>query len=121
MFVILQRLVFMIRYQFFPARPPFVNTVYGQLFDPSIKESILGVDMGPLILGDPAYPFLDWLIKAYPENQNTPNWQQNFNYRLSRARMTAEDTLGRWKGRFRCVLKHIDIAVRCACYLVAAS
>ena len=28
MFVILQRLVFMIRYQFFPARPPFVNTVY---------------------------------------------------------------------------------------------
>ena len=72
----------------------------GQLFDPSMKESILGVDMGPFILGDPAYPLLDWLIKAYPENQNTPNWQRNFNYRLSRARMTAEDTLGRWKGRF---------------------
>ena len=72
----------------------------GQLFDPSMKESILGVDMGPFILGDPAYPLLDWLIKAYPENQNTPNWQRNFNYRLSRAHMTAEDTLGRWKGCF---------------------
>ena len=93
----------------------------GQRFDPSMKESILGVDMGPLILGDPAYPLLDWLIKAYPENQNTPNWQRNFNYRLSRARMTAEDTLGRWKGRFRRVLKRIDMAVRSACYLVAAS
>ena len=52
----------------------------GQLFDPSIKESILGVDMGPMILGDPAYPLLDWLITAYPENENTPNWQRNFNY-----------------------------------------
>ena len=86
-----------------------------------MKESIIGVDMGPLILGDPAYPLLDWLIKAYPENQNTPNWQRNFNYRLSRARMTAEDTLGRWNGRFRRVLKRIDTAVRSACYLVAAS
>ena len=71
----------------------------GQLFDSSIKESMLGVDMGPLILGDPAYPLLDWPIKGYPENQNTLNWQRNFNYRHSRARMTAEDTLGRRKGR----------------------
>lgn len=29
-----------------------------QLFDPSIKESILGVDIDPLILGNPAYPLL---------------------------------------------------------------
>ena len=35
--------------------------------------------------------------------------------------MTAEDTLGRWKGLFRRVLKRIDMAVRSACYLVAAS
>ena len=35
--------------------------------------------------------------------------------------MTAEDTLGRWKGRFRRVLKRIDMAVRSACYLVAAA
>lgn len=35
--------------------------------------------------------------------------------------MTAEDTLGRWKRRFRRVLKRIDMAVRSVCYLVAAS
>lgn len=35
--------------------------------------------------------------------------------------MTAEDTLGRWKGRFRRVLKRIDMAVRSVCFLVAAS
>ena len=35
--------------------------------------------------------------------------------------MTAEDTLGRWMGRFRRVLKCIDMAVSSICYLVAAS
>lgn len=93
----------------------------GDLFDPNIKETILGIDIAPVILGDPAYPLLDWLIKAYPENQNTPNWQRHFNYRLSRARMTVEDTFGRWKGRFRRVLKRVDMAVDSTCYLVVAS
>lgn len=93
----------------------------GHLFDPNIKETVLGVDIAPLILGDPAYPLLDWLMKGYPENQNTPSWQRHFNYRLSRARMTAEDTFGRWKGRFQRVLKRVDMSVESTCYVVAAS
>ena len=72
----------------------------GQFFDPNIKETVLDVEIGPVILGDPAYPLLNWLMKAYPEYQNTPNWQRHFNYRLSRARMSVENTFGRWKGRF---------------------
>ena len=93
----------------------------GHLFDPNIKETVLGVDIAPLILGDPAYPLLDWLMKGYPENQNTPSCQRHFNYRLSRARMTAEDTFGRWKGRFQRVLKRVDMSVESTCYVVAAS
>ena len=54
----------------------------------------------PLIIGDPGYPLLSWLMKPYPENANTPRIERVFNYRLSRARMTAENTFGRWKGRF---------------------
>ena len=69
-----------------------------QLFDDNMKKKILGVDIRPVILGDPAYPHLVWLMKAYPENINTPKWQRHFNYRLSHARMTVENTFGRWKG-----------------------
>ena len=95
--------------------------IKGKLFDPTIKETVLGIQSGPVILGDPAYPLLNWLMKAYPENQNTPEWQRHFNYRLSRARMTVENTFGRWKGRFRRFLKRIDMAVDSTTYLVAAS
>ena len=94
----------------------------GKLFDPNITERVLGVDLNPVILGDSAYPLLNWLVKGYSENQNTPNWQCNFNnYWLSRVRMTVENTFGRWKGRFRRFLKGVDMAVSSATYLVAAS
>lgn len=78
-------------------------------------------DIGPVILGDPAYPLLGWLMKAYPEHANTPNWQRHFNYRLSRARMTVENTFGRWKGRFRRFSKRVDMVVQSVTYLAAAS
>ena len=92
-----------------------------KLFDGNVKERILGVNIGPVILGDPAYPLLEWLMKAFPENVNTPNWQRHFNYRLSRARMTVENTFGRWKGRFRRFSKRVDMVVQSVTYLVAAS
>ena len=43
----------------------------GALF-PDIKETILGQDIHPCILGNPAYPMLPWLLEPFPENQNTP-------------------------------------------------
>ena len=60
----------------------------------------MGQEIHPVILGDPAYSMLNWLLKGYPENVNTPRIQRCFNYRLSRTRMTVENTFGRWKGRF---------------------
>ena len=50
-------------------------------------------------------------MKRYPENNNTPREQPVFNYRLSQARMTVENTFGRFKGRFKRFSKHVDMEV----------
>ena len=93
----------------------------GRLFPPDMKEEILGQEIHPVILADPAYPMLNWLLKGYPENVNTPRIQRRFNYRLSRARMTVENTFGRWKGRFPRFSKRLDMEVDGAVEVVAAA
>ena len=54
-----------------------------------------GKQIAPVILGDPAYPLLPWLLKPYPENANTIQQHRRFNYCLSRARVTVENVFGR--------------------------
>ncbi|XP_025602292.2 uncharacterized protein LOC105692981 [Athalia rosae] len=54
---------------------------------------------------------MPWLLKPYPITNNMPLLHRNFNYRLSRARMTAENALGRLKGRWRVLLKRSDLNV----------
>ena len=70
-----------------------------------------GTDVPLCILGDPAYPILQWLMKAYPENPTMAQKQKLFNYRLSRARMVVKNAFGRLKGRWRCLLKRNDSRV----------
>ena len=60
-------------------------------------------------------------MKPYPENANTPRIERIFNYRLSRARITAENTFGRWKGRFIRFTKRVDIEVSSLGSIIVAS
>ena len=82
-----------------------------QLFPEILTKQIQGKDVSPFLIGDPAYPLLPWLMKPYQVSVNSPTAERVFNYSLSRARMTVENTFGRWKGRFTRFLKRVDMCV----------
>ena len=77
------------------------------LFPPKVRE-INGVPVPLVILGDPAYPLLQWVMKPYTDNGRLSRQQSTFNYRLSRARVVTENAFGRLKGRWRCLMKRND-------------
>ena len=87
---------------------------------PDWKETINGKEVPLLVLGDPAYPLLSWLMKAFSDNGSLSCQQKAFNYRLSRARVVVEHAYGRLKGRWRTLLKRNDTSVHDLLKLVAA-
>lgn len=71
-------------------------------------KNIEGKDINLFIVGDPAYPLLDWLIKAYPNSPRLTPQQQSFNVYLSSVRVGVEMTFGLLKSRWRILLKRSD-------------
>ena len=84
----------------------FYSKCHAGTFLPDWKQTINGIDIPLIILGDPAYPLLPlrWLMKPYPDTGTLTRQQQHYNYRQSRARMVIENAFGRLKGRWRCLL-----------------
>ena len=71
-------------------------------------EMINGINVKPLILGDPAYPLRPWLMTPFPMVGALTAAQQRFNYRLSKAHVVVERAFGKLKNRWRCLLKQLE-------------
>ena len=68
--------------------------------DPTTGKIINGVKVPLVVLGDPVYPLLPWLMKPYTANGRLTPAAKTFNYRLSRARIVVENAFGRLRSRW---------------------
>ncbi|XP_053863005.1 uncharacterized protein LOC128825021 [Malaclemys terrapin pileata] len=75
---------------------------------PERKITVGKVEMPIVILGDPAYLLMLWLMK--PCTGSLDSSKERFNYRLSQCRMTVECAFGHLKVRWRSLYGKLDLA-----------
>ena len=89
-----------------------MSGIYGRVLRREILQgpvhNLNGIPVGPLIIGDSAYPGLPWLVKPY-QNEIFTQSQKKFNNIHSKARVVVERTFGIMKARWRCLLKQLEI------------
>lgn len=73
-----------------------------------------------VIVGDEAFPLKTYLMRPYP-GDNLDERKRNFNYRLSRARRTSENTFGILVQKFRLYNRRIQAFPKYADYIILAT
>ncbi|KAM7134938.1 uncharacterized protein RBU57_017066 [Macrochelys suwanniensis] len=76
------------------------------------------VEMPIVILEDPAYPLMPWLMKPYTGALDSS--KEHFNYRLSNCRMVVECAFGRLMARWHSLLTRIDLCEKNIPIVIAA-
>uniref|UniRef100_A0A8C4VE01 DDE Tnp4 domain-containing protein n=1 Tax=Gopherus evgoodei TaxID=1825980 RepID=A0A8C4VE01_9SAUR len=98
------------------------TTLFKQLqqgnYFPDQKITVGDIEMLVVILGDPAYPLMPWLMKPYAGSLDSS--QELFNYRLSKCRMVVESAFGRLKACWRTLLTRSDFSQTNVPFVIAA-
>lgn len=88
------------------------------------KEQVLpgsNIEAPYVLLGDAAFPLKEYLMRPFPERSTTKgDAKDNYNYRLSRARMVVECSFGSITSKFRILHKSIETNVENAVHNVKA-
>ncbi|KMQ84770.1 nuclease harbi1-like protein, partial [Lasius niger] len=84
------------------------STLYkhSQEIIPQMEKHVNGQGIPFMIVGDPAYPLLPWLIKSYSGSVSPE--EESFNVYLNSARVSVEMAFGRLKARWRMLQKKVD-------------
>ncbi|XP_048705918.2 tetratricopeptide repeat protein 33 isoform X1 [Caretta caretta] len=85
---------------------------------PDQKITIRDVEMPIVILRDPAYPLMPWLMKPYTGTLDSS--KELFNYRLSKCRMVIECAFGCLKARWCSLLIRLDLSETSIPIVIAA-
>ncbi|KAG9340384.1 hypothetical protein JZ751_021497 [Albula glossodonta] len=72
------------------------------------------------LIGGPAYPLKRWIMTGFTHREQLTAEQRTFNSRLGSARTCAEVAFGRLKGRWRCLARRNDVAVRTTSDIIVA-
>ncbi|XP_029960894.1 protein ALP1-like [Salarias fasciatus] len=75
---------------------------------PKEPRELSGVSVNLFILGNQAYPLLDWLMKSYADSPHVTPQQESFNDCLRSARTTMEIAFSRLKSRWKVLIKKSD-------------
>jgi hypothetical protein len=90
------------------------------IFQQFNNNRLTNLPQNSFILGDSGYPIQNWLLTPYRDNGHLQPQQKYYNYRHSQTRIKIEQSFGKLKTRWRCLMKRLEVSVEVAPHIVMA-